>query len=154
MTRIRQYGHLFILLGVFIITNSVTVSCAGGRHLRQGSFHGERVERVKRPSTQDRAQRFYGIASYYGAKFHGRKTANGETFDMYAFTAAHKTLPFGTILKVTNIKNGKQVTVRINDRGPFVRNRILDLSYAAAREIGMINSGTAEIEAIIIHQGN
>jgi rare lipoprotein A len=88
--------------------------------------------------------------SYYGKKFHGRKTANGETFDMYQLTAAHKTLPFGTVLRVTNLDNQKTVTVRINDRGPFVKNRVLDLSYAAAKEIDLIKNGTAKIEAEIV----
>lgn len=91
-----------------------------------------------------------GRCSYYGKKFHGRKTANGETFDMYQLTAAHKTLPFGTVLRVTNLDNQKTVTVRINDRGPFVKNRVLDLSYAAAKEIDLIKNGTAKIEAEIV----
>ncbi len=153
MTKIRNYRSLCILLGVLIITNTVILSCSHGRNLRKATFQGERGghDRALRPETETTIR---GIASYYGAKFHGRKTANGETFDMHAFTAAHKTLPFGTILLVSNLSNGKQVTVRINDRGPFVRNRILDLSYAAAREIGMIQSGTARIEARIIHRGN
>jgi len=91
-----------------------------------------------------------GVASFYGGKFHGRQTANGETFDMYAYTAAHKSLPFNTWLRVTNLDNGHQVEVRINDRGPYVKGRVLDLSYAAARTLGMIKTGTARIEAVII----
>lgn len=92
----------------------------------------------------------FGISSFYADKFHGRQTANGEIFDMYALTAAHKTLPFGTLLEVENLSNNKKVVVRINDRGPFVGNRILDLSYAAALELDLIKSGTAEIRARII----
>lgn len=95
-------------------------------------------------------QSFSGICSYYGKKFHGKKTANGETFDMYGFTAAHPDLPFGTKLEIKNLSNNKKVIVRVNDRGPFVKGRILDLSYAAADAIGMISAGTAEIEAQII----
>lgn len=91
-----------------------------------------------------------GEASYYAAKFHGRKTANGEIFDMYSKSAAHKTLPFNTILEVTNLDNQKSVIVRVNDRGPFVKGRILDLSYAAAREIDMISSGVARVSIKII----
>ena len=91
-----------------------------------------------------------GKCSYYGKKFHGRKTANGEVFDMYKLTAAHRSLPFGTIVKVENIKNGKSVAVRINDRGPFKADRIIDLSYAAAKELGMINDGIAEVNLFII----
>ena len=86
-----------------------------------------------------------GYASWYGDKFHGRQTANGETFDTYDFTAAHKELPFNTIVRVTNLANGKTVTVRINDRGPFVEGRIIDLSYAAAKELDMVNTGTAHV---------
>jgi rare lipoprotein A len=86
-----------------------------------------------------------GRASWYGEKFHGRKTANGETYNMYAMTAAHKTLPFNTYLRVTNLDNGKQTRVRVNDRGPFVRGRIIDLSYTAAKKIGMVATGTAPV---------
>jgi len=85
------------------------------------------------------------VASYYGAEFHGRPTSSGEIFDMNAFTAAHKTLPFGTMLEVTNLENGKMVVVRVNDRGPFVADRELDVSRAAALELGMITTGTARV---------
>ena len=90
------------------------------------------------------------VASYYADKYHGRKTSNGETFNMYDLTAAHKTLPFNTKVKVTNLSNGKSVIVRINDRGPFVKGREIDLSKAAAVKIGMIKSGTAKVSLEII----
>jgi len=90
------------------------------------------------------------VASYYAGKFHGRKTASGERFDMNAFTCAHKSLPFQTILKVTNPRNSKTVTVRVNDRGPFSRGRDVDLSYAAAKEIGMIQAGVIPVEVVIL----
>lgn len=86
-----------------------------------------------------------GLASWYGKKFHGRKTSNGETYDMYAMTAAHKTLPMNVHLKVTNLANGRSTVVRINDRGPFVRSRIIDLSYSAAKELGVVGPGTAPV---------
>lgn len=86
-----------------------------------------------------------GIASWYGRKFHGRKTSNGEIYDMYALTAAHKTLPMGVFVKVTHLGNGRQLTVRINDRGPFVSGRIIDLSYAAAQKLGIVDAGTARV---------
>lgn len=89
-------------------------------------------------------------ASYYADKFHGRKTSNGEVFNMWAMTAAHKTLPFNTVLRVTNLSNGKSVVVRINDRGPFVKGREIDLSKGAAAKIGMIKSGTAKVSLTII----
>lgn len=86
-----------------------------------------------------------GIASWYGKDFHGRKTANGEIYDMYGQTAAHKLLPFGTQVRVTNLDNGLSTVVRINDRGPFVANRIIDLSYTAASQINMVGPGTARV---------
>ncbi|MCG5525770.1 septal ring lytic transglycosylase RlpA family protein [Ectothiorhodospira haloalkaliphila] len=87
-----------------------------------------------------------GIASWYGTKFHGRRTSSGEPYDMYAMTAAHTALPLPTYVRVTNLENGRSVVVRVNDRGPFVNNRIIDLSYAAAHRIDMINQGTARVE--------
>lgn len=91
-----------------------------------------------------------GIASFYHDKFHGRKTANQEIFDQSKFTAAHKTLPFGTKLLVKNLSNDKEVIVIINDRGPFVKNRVLDLSRAAAEELDFIKKGLQKIEYILI----
>jgi len=92
-----------------------------------------------------------GISSYYGPKFHGRLTASGEVFDMHQLTAAHKTLPFGTRIRVTNLDNNKQVVVIINDRGPFVKDRILDLSLGAAKKIDLIQSGTAKVKIEILN---
>lgn len=91
-----------------------------------------------------------GIASWYGPNFDGKLTANGETYDMYDLTAAHRTLPFNTVLKVTNLDNGKSVQVRINDRGPYAKNRIIDLSKKAAQEIDMLGPGTANVELILL----
>jgi rare lipoprotein A len=87
-----------------------------------------------------------GIASWYGRQFHGRKTSSGETYDMYAMTAAHKTLPLGTYVRVRNLRNGKTLDLRINDRGPFARGRIIDLSYAAAKTLGVVGPGTAPVK--------
>ena len=87
-----------------------------------------------------------GKASWYGNKFHGRKTSSGETFDMYAMSAAHRNLPLPTFLEVTNLDNGKVVIVKVNDRGPFVDDRLIDLSYAAAVKLGMMEKGTAPVE--------
>lgn len=86
-----------------------------------------------------------GLASWYGPGFHGRRTASGERFDMHALTAAHRTLPLQTRVKVTNVWNGKSIMVRITDRGPFIHNRIIDLSKGAAQAIGMLSSGTAPV---------
>jgi rare lipoprotein A len=91
-----------------------------------------------------------GIASWYGPGFHGKFTASGERYDMKELTAAHRTLPFGTLVEVRNLENGKSVVVRINDRGPFAKNRVIDLSRAAARAIDMIGPGTAEVELLTV----
>lgn len=87
-----------------------------------------------------------GIASWYGADFHGLPTSNGEIYDMYDYTAAHKTLPLGLYVRVRNLKNGKTSIVRLNDRGPFVEGRIIDLSYAAAKELDFVEEGTTPVE--------
>lgn len=87
-----------------------------------------------------------GRASYYGGRFHGRTTANGEAFDKNALTAAHRTLPFGSKVRVTNLKNKQSVVVRINDRGPYAKGRIIDLSEQAARKIGMLNAGVVRVK--------
>ncbi len=92
-----------------------------------------------------------GIASWYGPGFHGRRTANGETYNQEELTAAHKSLPFNTLVRVENIRNGKSVVVRINDRGPYVGNRIIDLSHKAARNIEMVSTGTADVRLTIIN---
>jgi len=91
-----------------------------------------------------------GVASWYGAAFHGRRTASGEVYDMHGLTAAHRTLPFDTLVEVRNLTNGSSVVVRITDRGPFARGRVVDLSYAAAREIGLVGPGTARVELRVV----
>jgi len=91
-----------------------------------------------------------GEASWYGRKFHGRTTSNGEEYDMFAMTAAHKTLPLPTYLEVQNLNNGREVLVRVNDRGPFLGGRILDLSYMAAKKLGVVESGTAPIHIRVV----
>jgi rare lipoprotein A len=91
-----------------------------------------------------------GVASWYGVPFNGRHTSNGEIYDMHTMTAAHRTLPFNTIVRVTNLRNGKAAEVRINDRGPFVANRIIDLSLAASQAIDMVGTGTAQVRLEIV----
>ncbi len=93
---------------------------------------------------------FYFVTSFYGIKFHGKLTSNGEIFDMNKLTCAHKTLPFNTILKVTNEDNGKSVIVRVNDRGPFIEGRDLDLAYAAAKEIDLIGVGVKQLKVEVL----
>lgn len=89
-----------------------------------------------------------GLASWYGERFHGRRTASGEPFDMRDLTAAHKTLPFGTRVRVRNVNNGREVVVRINDRGPFSPKRVIDLSHAAASALGMLRSGVVSVQLL------
>jgi rare lipoprotein A len=104
------------------------------------------------PVPDSKGFRERGIASWYGADFHGKKTSNGEIYDMHEMTAAHKTLPLGTRVKVYNLENNKETEVRVNDRGPFVHGRIIDLSYEAARQIGVVGPGTASVEIIALGQ--
>jgi len=98
------------------------------------------------PAPATRIYRETGTASWYGRESHGRTTASGEVFDMYGLSAAHRTLPLGTVLRVTNLDNYKSVTVKVNDRGPFVKNRIIELSYGAAKELGFIAQGAALVK--------
>ncbi|CAA6824010.1 MAG: Rare lipoprotein A precursor [uncultured Sulfurovum sp.] len=93
-----------------------------------------------------KANLLIGNGSWYGEKYHGRQTASGEPYNMYAYTAAHKTLAFGTMVKVTNLKNNRSVVVRINDRGPFVQGRIIDLSYMAAKKLDYVHDGVVKLK--------
>jgi rare lipoprotein A len=102
------------------------------------------------PLPDSKGFRQRGLASWYGKDFHGKKTSNGEIYDMYAMTAAHKTLPLGTFVEVRNLENNRQVKVRVNDRGPFVRGRIIDLSFTAADRIGIVGPGTARVEVVAL----
>lgn len=91
----------------------------------------------------------FGAASWYGRKFHGRKTASGEVFDMYKVSAAHKTLPLFSTVRVVNLENGREISVRINDRGPFISGRLIDLSYAAAKRLGMVKNGVVPVRIVV-----
>ena len=105
------------------------------------------------PYTSLQVYRARGVATWYGRKFHGKKTASGERYDMYAMTAAHTILPIPSYARVTNLANGKSVVVRINDRGPFHADRVIDLSYAAAYKLGYVNAGSAKVEVEAILPG-
>ena len=110
----------------------------------------------RRYYVMDKAHGFVerGVASWYGKKFHGRKTSSGETYNMHAMTAAHKTLPLPTYVRVENLKNGSSVVVKVNDRGPFVGDRIIDLSFAAAEKLGVTGPGTAKVEISVVNSNN
>jgi rare lipoprotein A len=149
IVQILTYNIIFclIMLGACAATpkpakkSTASYTIAGQRYYVLDSAHG---------FTQQ------GLASWYGEDFQGRPTASGETYDMYAKTAAHKTLPLGTQLLVSNLDNGRSAIVRVNDRGPFVRGRIIDLSYMAANELGMLENGVApvKIEALALNSSN
>ena len=106
---------------------------------------GEDRHRYRPSSLPERPNTVSGFASYYSDALHGRQTANGERYNREAFTAAHRTLPFGTLIQVTNKRNGKSIVVRINDRGPYVDGRVIDLSWRAAQSLGMVNEGVVPV---------
>ncbi len=114
--------------------------------MRTYNVHGKTYH----PSYVRIGQRMRGISSWYGPKFHGKMTSNGERYDMHARTAAHKTWPMNTMVKVTNLQNGKSTVVRINDRGPFIRGRIIDCSYKAGKEIGLDRMGVAKVRIRVL----
>lgn len=105
------------------------------------------------PMADARGYRERGVASWYGKKFHGRPTSSREPYDMYAMTAAHKTLPLPSYVRVRNLQNGRTVVVRVNDRGPFLHDRVIDLSYAAAHKLGIVGTGTGLVEVEIVEPG-
>ncbi len=128
-----------VLAGLFLTLDG----CAGGRSQKVSYPPGYPIGYVER-----------GEASWYGPGFHGHKTANGEIYDMNRMTAAHRTLPLGSVAVVRSLSNGREITVRINDRGPFARGRILDLSYAGAQALHMVGNGTDEVELrVVSYQG-
>ncbi len=125
-------------------------------HLEGTTIYAGQVLVIPSSDTPAPPARFVqeGYASYYGPKFHGRKTASGEVFDMYAYTAAHRTLPFGTLVRVTRLDTGKSVVVRINDRGPWKDGRIIDLSYRAAQDLEMIGPGVVWVRLEVIEEAS
>jgi rare lipoprotein A len=131
--QLKRVGHALMIAGVVI---AGLLAACGSREINHGKPPFEQV----------------GMASYYARSLHGRQTASGEKYNENALTAAHPRLPFGTRLKVTNLKTGRTVEVRVNDRGPFVRRRVIDLSYAAARKLGMLQDGVARVKIRILAQ--
>ena len=130
-----------LVLGLEIAILASMTSCGAGR---RSSLVGEPGPGAP-PGTRSDLYVEEGVASWYGHPFHGRLTASGEVYDMHDLTAAHKTLPLGVTARVTRLDNGRSVTVKINDRGPFVKNRIIDLSYKAAGKIGMVEEGVTPV---------
>lgn len=134
--RQRKVPCRYLLLALLLLCQFLATACSNNRKPAGPTSLGVPVQR--------------GIASWYGPRFHGRRTANGERYDMNELTAAHPSLPFGTKVGVRNTRTGREVLVRVNDRGPFSKNRIIDLSYAAAREIGVVGPGTAAVELYLV----
>lgn len=143
----------FFMTSMNIIILVFVFHCSYPHVTRDRSSAQVRDRRSKKSQITSRNPVIYGKASFYGPKFHGRKTASGEVFNQYDLTAAHKTLPFGTICRVTNLDNGKSVIVKINDRGPFIQGRILDLSYKAAQVVDGIISGVIDVKIEILKYG-
>ena len=114
----------------------------------------KKQDKKKKSSFKKSKKVYKGISSFYGPKFHGKLTANGEIFDMYGVSAAHKEFPFNTIVRVTNKNNGKSLMIRINDRGPYVNGRILDCSFGAAKKLGFVIDGTALVKIEILEWGD
>lgn len=143
------------IIGLTIMTVNFFISgCASAPRFTGSRFAEPSVSKGKIAQPPPNAKQTYeGIASYYADDFHGKKTANGEEFDMHQFTAAHRSFPFGTKVRVTNLDNGKSVIVRVNDRGPFKLERIMDLSYGAAEVLDMIKTGTARVRLEVVEWG-
>lgn len=147
---IWKYFKSVILFYFFVILAFACSSTGQGRIGADGMGSSRESLRKDRSQIQG-GMTLYGKASYYSEKYHGRKTASGETFDMNALTAAHRTLPFGTICRVTNMSNQRTVNVKINDRGPFIEGRIIDLSKGAAKALDAMQSGVIEVKIEILH---
>ncbi|BCO32837.1 hypothetical protein TspCOW1_29400 [Thiohalobacter sp. COW1] len=170
VTRPLLYGLIALLLS----------ACGGGAYVDRDGAPGRDVDVAAIPDAVPRheprsrygnpgsyevfGKRYYvmdsshgyaerGIASWYGTKFHGRRTSSGEPYDMYAMTAAHKSLPLPTYARVTNLRNGRSIVVKINDRGPFHEGRIIDLSYVAAKKLDIVATGTAPVEVVALNPG-
>ena len=142
--------RLLLVAMIFILFDG----CTPNPHFRsdKATKSHKKIKKYNKNSTGfEKVQ--YGISSYYGPKFHGKLTANGEIFDMYKVSAAHRYLAIGTLIKVTNLDNNKTLNMRINDRGPYVNNRILDCSYAAALKLGFVEEGTANIKLEVLIMG-
>ena len=146
--------HKYILPIIISLSGVIlVVNCSSSPRYTTGSR--SRSNPVKKVNSTAKSKKILkGISSYYGEDFHGKLTANGEVFDMYGLTAAHKTLPLNTIVRVTNLENEKSLILRINDRGPYVKGRMLDCSYGAALKLGFIGNGTTKVKVEVIELGD
>jgi rare lipoprotein A (peptidoglycan hydrolase) len=138
----------FRITNTYILIIFSLISCASSNKIPKS----DTIIKQKQPTSVGDIQ--YGVSSYYADKFHGRRTANGEIYDMYGISGAHQTLPLNSIVKVTNLENNRILTMKINDRGPFIKDRIFDCSYGAAVKLGFISKGTAIVKVEVIEIGN
>ena len=134
-------------------SSSKPSSTATKKQKQKNKKHNKKKKNNKSPFDKSKKV-FRGISSYYGPQFHGKLTANGEIFDMYGVSAAHKELPFNTVVRVTNEDNGKSLIIRINDRGPYISGRILDCSFGAAKKLGFVGEGTAPVKIEVLEWGD
>jgi len=159
---ILKFHHSITPLFLLVVSALLLVGCSASQRFGKEDKEKESVSRYERNKSYndetdyntEALETVTGIASYYADKYHGRQTSNGEIFNMYDLTAAHKTYPFDTIVKVTNLSNGKSVKLRINDRMPDYNPRIIDISYKAAIELDMLVSGIADVKLEVIKWGN
>jgi len=141
-------NNLIFLLICFLF------SCTAAPRYNSGNIKKNSNFKVKNSSYNKHKKVYKGVSSWYGPDFHGKLTANGEVYDQYGVTAAHKELPLNTVVRVTNLDNDKSIILRINDRGPYAKNRILDCSYGAAKKLDFLNQGTANVKIEIIEFGD
>tara|TARA_X000000950_G_scaffold247756_1_gene306304 strand:- start:951 stop:1442 length:492 start_codon:yes stop_codon:yes gene_type:complete len=149
-----------ILIYTSIIISSIFFNCSNApRYYKSDNIGVNKTSKKVSKSGKENKSKGHrkilkGISSFYAEDFHGKLTANGEVYDMYGLTAAHKTMPLNTICRVTNLENNKSLILRINDRGPYIKGRILDCSYGAAKKLDFINQGTTKVKIEVIEWGD
>jgi len=146
------WSGFILLLTTFFPVSDNSANASARRHPTQAPYEINNKRYHPIPTASGFNQT--GVASWYGKDFHGRRTSNGEIYDMYSMTAAHKTLPMNTMLLVENMHNGEKTIVRVNDRGPFVKGRIIDLSYTAAKNINLIGAGVAKVKIVALTEND
>lgn len=145
--------YILIILVLCSCTSSPRYNVGGPINKKSSDSQNIKTNR-KKVRKKKHPKILVGISSFYAEDFHGKLTANGEIYDMYGLTAAHKTLPLNTIVRVTNLVNNKSLILRINDRGPYIKGRILDCSYGAAKKLDFISQGTANVKVEVIEWGD
>ncbi len=148
-----RYSIIFSIIIIFI--EACTPAPRYSSKSKNSNLSSSKIsKKTKKKSFNKNKKTFKGVSSYYGPKFHGKLTANGEVYDMYGVTAAHKEIPLNTVARVTNLDNGKSLILRINDRGPYIDGRILDCSYGAAKKLDFLTQGTANVKIEVIEWGD